>query len=89
VPSKFITEPVKLVRIAEVSFADETLIIGLNDGRAIHLAMPQHDWLRWLLQATPEQRSNWEIVPSGGGVWWSELDNGVELEPLLDPQPLD
>jgi len=29
------------------------------------------------------------IVPlSFGGVWWAELDEGIELQPLLDLQPL-
>lgn len=85
----FPAEPMKLVRVMNVSFAGETLIIRLNDGRAILLDMPQYSWLRWLLDATPEERSAWEIVPSGGGVWWPELDDGIELQPLLDMQPLN
>lgn len=84
----FPVEPVKLAQIAGVSFQNDTLIVRLNDGRAIHLDMAQYRWLRWLLTATPEQRSRWEIVPSGGGVWWTELDEGIELQPLLDLQPL-
>ncbi len=84
----FQVEPMKFVRVTSLSFAGETLIIRLNDGRAILLDMPQYSWLRWLLDATPQQRSCWEIVPSGCGVWWPELDNGIELQPLLDMQPL-
>jgi hypothetical protein len=85
----FPVEPVKLVKIGGVSFQNETIVIRLTDGRAVQLDMAQHRWLRWLLTATPEQRSRWEIVPSGGGVWWTELDEGIELQPLLDLQPLD
>ena len=85
----FPVEPMKIVQIANVAFADETVIIHLNDGRALHLAMPHYPWLRWLLSATPEQRSQWTIVPSGGGVWWPELDEGIELQHLLDLQPLN
>jgi hypothetical protein len=84
----FPVEVVKFVQIAKVSFADDTLIIRLKDGRAIHLDMGQYPWLQWLRNATPEQRSKWEIVPSGGGVWWTELDEGIELQHLLDWQPL-
>lgn len=50
--------------------------------------MRLYPWLQWLLKATPEQQRRWEIVPSGGGVWWTELDEGIELELLLDMQPL-
>jgi hypothetical protein len=78
----------KLAQITRVGFIGDTLAIRLNDGRSIHLDMADYTWLAWLLKATPEQRSQWEIVPSGGGVWWAELDNGIELQPLLDMQPL-
>jgi hypothetical protein len=44
--------------------------------------------MAWLRNASAEQRSRWEIVPSGGGVWWPELDEGIELQPLLDLQSL-
>lgn len=84
----FPVEPMTIVRIAQVAFAEETLIIRLNDGRALHLEMAHYPWLHWLWQASPEQRSQWIIVPSGGGVWWSELDEGIELQHLLDLQPL-
>jgi hypothetical protein len=84
----FQAEPIEMVRIADVTVETDTLLIHLNDGRVILINMRLYPWLRWLLDATPEQRDRWEIVPSGGGVWWSELDNGIELQPLLDMQPL-
>ncbi|MCB0199582.1 MAG: DUF2442 domain-containing protein, partial [Anaerolineae bacterium] len=62
--------------------------LRLSDGRILQLEMSQHPWLRWLLDATSEQRQQWEIVPSGGGAWWPELDDGVELQPLLDVKSL-
>lgn len=83
-----LAEPRKLVQIASIAFVNDTLILRLSDGRAIHVEMPRHSWLGWLHKATPEQRGRWEIVPSGGGVWWPELDEGIELQPLLDLQPL-
>jgi hypothetical protein len=50
--------------------------------------MAHYPWLKWLQRATPEQREQWEIMPSGGGVWWEALDEGIELQPLLDMTPL-
>jgi hypothetical protein len=75
-------------RIEEIAFINNILIVRLNDGRAIQLDMARFSWLHWLLDATAEERTHWEIVPSGGGVWWSNLDNGIELQPLLDSQTL-
>lgn len=84
----FLAEPAKVARIAKVAFDNDNIIIRLSDNRSIYLAMSEHEWLRWLLKATPEQRNRWEIVPSGGGVWWEELDEGIELQPLLDMKSL-
>ena len=79
---------VDLVRIEHVAFTGDTLVIYLNDGRAIQLESARYAWLQWLFTANAEQRSRWEIVPSGGGVWWPDLDEGIELQPLLDMQRL-
>ncbi len=81
-------EAVKLAQLASVAFTNDRLVLRLSDGRTLQLDMSEHSWLRWLLDATPEQRKLWEIVPSGGGVWWPELDDGVELQPLLDMHSL-
>ena len=84
----FQAEPTRFARIADVTFMANDVILTLTDGRVIHLDMTKFSWLTWLLHAHPDQRSRWEIVPSGGGVWWPELDEGIELRPLLDIQSL-
>ena len=76
------------IQFANVAYKDNDVILTLTDGRIIHLDMTKFSWLTWLLHANPDQRSRWEIVPSGGGVWWPELDEGIELQPLLDIQCL-
>lgn len=81
-------EPVRLAKLTGVAFVGDMLTLQLSDGRILQLRLNDHSWLKWLQKATPEQRENWEIVPSGGGVWWPELDDGVELQPLLDMQSL-
>ena len=78
----------KLITLIKVAFSVDTLMLRLSDGRVLQLEMSRLTWLRWLLDATPQQRQLWEIVPSGGGVWWPESDDGVELQPLLDVQSL-
>jgi hypothetical protein len=69
-------------------FEGDTLRILLSDGREVSLPMDQMDWLKWLANATPEQRSKWTIEPRGFAVYWEELDDGFEVEHLLSLRPL-
>lgn len=61
---------------------DTMLYIQLNDGREIGVPLDR-PWLTWLAQATPEQRAHWTLEPRGFAVYWEELDNGIEIAPLL------
>lgn len=76
------------VAATDVSFTDNKLHVSLSDGRTITLPLDQIDWLRWLAQATPEQKSNWSIEPGGFAIYWEELDDGVEIVHLLGMQSL-
>ena len=81
-------DPQQMAKIADVTFDAEILILRLTDEREIRLNMTKYHWLQWLYDAAPEQQKQWTSVPSGGGVWWLDLDNSIELQPLLDSQPL-
>lgn len=76
------------VSAATVSFTGNILHVNLNDGRIISVPLDQIEWLHWLLQATSEQRQNWEIEPGGYAVYWDDLDDGIEIAHLLAMQPL-
>ena len=76
------------LRVKSVRFEVNALHILLSDGREISLPIDQMDWLKWLANATPEQRSKWMIEPGGFAVYWEELDDGFEIEHLLSLQPL-
>ena len=66
---------------------DTMLYITLNDGREIGapLSLPS---LKWLAEATLEQRANWHLEPRGFAVYWEDLDDGVEVAHLLALEPL-
>jgi hypothetical protein len=76
------------VQIQRIHFAVNILHVLLSDGREINLPIDQMDWLKWLANATPEQRAKWTIEPGGFAVYWEELDDGLEIEHLLSLQPL-
>ncbi len=71
------------VQAVDVRFEKDTLLIALSDGRELRVPLDRIPWLRWLLEATPEQRAHWEIEPGGFAIYWPELDDGLEIEHLL------
>ena len=76
------------VRAKNVRFEGNILHIALSDGREISPPVDQMAWLKWLANASPEQRPKWTIEPGGFAVYWEELDDGFEIEHLLSLQPL-
>lgn len=76
------------VRAKELRFDGNILRILLSDGREISLSIEHMSWLRWLANATPEQRAKWKIEPGGFAVYWEELDDGIEISHLLSMQSL-
>jgi hypothetical protein len=67
-----------------IRFTDSMVYVSLNDKREIGLPLSHPD-LRWLANASPEQRARWAIAPGGWCVLWQELEDGIEVEHLLQP----
>jgi hypothetical protein len=76
------------VQISAVRFEGQRLYLLLSDEREISVPIDKVEWLRWLAQATPEQREGWSIEPGGFAVYWDELDDGIEIQHLLSIEPL-
>ena len=64
-----------------VRFDEDTLWVGLSDGRTI--AAPRA-WFPRLLQATPGQREAFEL--SRSGLHWDALDEDISVAGLLAGQ---
>lgn len=75
-------------KAAGVEFQDEWLTVVLKDARRISVDMTHVYWLKWLLNATPQQRACWSLEPGGYAIFWDELDDGVEVEHLLELHPI-
>jgi len=71
-------------RVAGVSFDSERLVVDLMDGRTIAVPLA---WYPRLLDATPEQRSDWEIAGGGYGIHWPQIDEDLSVEGLLRGAP--
>ena len=58
----------------------DRLHVTLVDGREIIVPV---SWFEWLANATPEQRSELDLIEGGEGIWWEQLDEGVSVPGLL------
>ena len=76
------------VRATAVWFEGDVLQVSLSDRRQISLPVTEIGWLAWLAKATPAQRAKWSIEPGGFGIYWDDLDDGIEVGHLLDIKPL-
>jgi hypothetical protein len=71
-------------RIESVTVTDDTISAQLVDGRTISVPLV---WSWRLSEATPEQRSRFEILGSGSGIRWSEMDEDISVEGMLHGIP--
>jgi len=71
-------------RVKEVHFTDDTMAVDLADGRTIVVPLV---WYPKLLEASAEQRRNWEISGAGYGIHWPDLDEDLSTEGLLRGAP--
>ena len=67
-------------RIQTVSVTEETISAELMDGRTISVPLA---WSWRLSEATPEQRSRFEIIGAGSGIRWPEIVEDVSVEGML------
>ena len=71
-------------RIQTVSVTEDTITVGLVDGRTISVPLA---WSWRLSEATPEQRTRFEIIGSGSGIHWPEVDEDISVEGMLHGIP--
>jgi hypothetical protein len=71
-------------RIQSVSISDDMISAQLVDGRTIGVPLV---WSWRLSEATPEQRSRFEIIGSGSGIHWPDIDEDISVEGMLHGIP--
>ena len=68
------------VRAMHVAVEEARLVVDLMDGRTIAIPLA---WYPRLANATPEQRSHWELAGGGYGIHWTDIDEDLSTEGLL------
>ena len=66
----------------EVSCSKDSLSVTLTDGRVVSVPLV---WFPRLAQASPQRRSDWELIGGGIGVHWDALDEDISVASLLHP----
>ena len=74
------TTEVSVPEAMSIVVTEDTLTAELSDGRAISVPLA---WYPRLVHATPEERSNWELIGGGEGIHWPDLDEDISVEGLL------
>lgn len=71
-------------RIASIVVTDDEINAVLVDGRTISVPLV---WSWRLAAATPEQRQNYEIIGSGQGIHWPDVDEDISAIGMLTGGP--
>jgi hypothetical protein len=71
-------------RVKNVSFTEDTLSVDLVDGRTIVVPLV---WYPRLLDASSQQRQNWQVSAAGYGIHWPEIDEDLSTAGLLRGAP--
>lgn len=68
------------VRAQTLVVTEDSLIVGLSDGRSITEPLA---WYPRLAHGTPEERNNWRWIGDREGIHWPDLDEDISVENLL------
>ena len=72
-------------RVKHVSFTEDTLAVDLVDGRTIVAPLV---WYPRLLDASSEQRQNWQVSAAGYGIHWPDIDEDLSTAGFLRGAPV-
>jgi hypothetical protein len=67
-------------RAASVEVTADAICVALVDGRTVSVPLA---WSWRLLQASPQQRANVELLGSGAIIRWPEVDEDISVEGML------
>lgn len=68
------------VRALKVWFDEDNIWLGLEDGRQVSAPLAFYPRL---LNATKEQRENYEFIGPGIGIHWEDLDEDLSVEGIV------
>ena len=67
----------------EASCSRDSLSVTLTDGRVVSAPLA---WFPRLADASPGQRSDWDLIGGGVGIHWEAIDEDISIVSLLPPE---
>ena len=71
-------------RVQSVEVTNDLIVAHLVDGRTISVPLV---WSWRLADATPEERSHYEIIGEGTGIRWPDIDEDISVRGMLEGVP--
>jgi len=71
-------------RMLSVTVTEDSIAASLSDGRTVSVPLA---WSWRLSEATPTQRAHYELIGSGQGVHWPEVDEDISVAGMLHGTP--
>ncbi len=71
-------------RIVSIEVSDESISAELADGRTVSVPLA---WSWRLSNATTKQRKNFEIIGTGEGIHWPDIDEDISARGMLHGLP--
>lgn len=72
------------LRIVSLVVTADSITAELADGRTVSVPLA---WSWRLSDATPEQRNNFDIIGTGEGVHWPDIDEDISARGMLQGNP--
>ena len=72
------------ILVTRISSTPDTLVVDFSDGRTVQLPLM---WYPRLYRATAAQRDHYELLGSGFGVHWPEVDEDLSARSLALGKP--
>ena len=72
------------LRIVALEVTDDSIAGQFADGRTVSVPLA---WSWRLANATPAQRSRFEIIGTGEGVHWPDIDEDISARGMLQGMP--
>jgi hypothetical protein len=71
-------------RIVSLNVTADSISAELSDGRTVSVPLA---WSWRLSEATPDQRQSFEIIGSGEGAHWPDIDEDISARGMLQGVP--
>jgi hypothetical protein len=68
------------IRATSVRLSNDALIVDLSDGRTVSAPLA---WYPRLLNGTPAERDDHQLIGEGLGIHWPQLDEDISVEGIL------